>query len=325
MINASSQLTYTGVLLAVFANQICLPIPSVLFLMAAGALAAQGKMRASIVLILSVAACLAADWIWFWLGRRWGSQAIGLLCRFASDPKRCASDAREQFRRYGLAVVCIAKFLPGVDGIMPPLVGAEGVPLAGFLILDAIGSAVWSAGYVGLGYVCSDQLEVAMGWARHFGAAVVITIATTSCVYAGWRGLTLVRMIRRLQVRHISAAMLHRKLKSKSKVAVLDLLDFELEIDDQAQAIPGALRVDPSRLYRSPEIDVPENVEIILYSSSGRDTVCARAALGLHKIGIRNIWVLEGGLKAWREKGLPVAPPEIPETVAERIGVKLPE
>ena len=34
----SLQLTYGGVLLAVFANQICLPIPSVVFLIAAGAL-----------------------------------------------------------------------------------------------------------------------------------------------------------------------------------------------------------------------------------------------------------------------------------------------
>jgi len=325
MINSSSQLTYTGVLLAVFANQICLPIPSVLFLMAAGALAAEGKMRASLILILSVAACLIADWIWFWLGRRWGSQAIGLLCRFASDPKRCATNARAKFGRFGLAVICVAKFLPGVDGIMPPLVGAEGVPLAGFLILDAIGSALWSACYLGLGFLCSDQLEAAMGWAQRFGVAFAITIGAAACAYAGWRGLTLVRMIRRLQVRQISPSMLERKLKSNRKVAVLDLLDFELEIDNNPDAIPGALRVDPSRLHHSREIAVPENVEIILYSSSGRDTVCARAALGLHKIGIRNIWVLEGGLKAWREKGLPVAPPEMPETVAGRIGVKLPE
>jgi hypothetical protein len=35
--------------------------------------------------------------------------------------------------------------------------------------------------------------------------------------------------------------------------------------------------------------------------------------------------VLEGGLKAWWEKGLPVTPPEIPEVVAGRFGVKLPE
>ena len=46
-------------------------------------------------------------------------------------------------------------------------------------------------------------------------------------LYAGWRGLTLLQMVRRLRLRRISPAMLERKLKSKSKMAVLDLLDFE--------------------------------------------------------------------------------------------------
>jgi len=34
----SLELTYTGVLLAVFANQLCLPIPAIVFLMAGGGL-----------------------------------------------------------------------------------------------------------------------------------------------------------------------------------------------------------------------------------------------------------------------------------------------
>ena len=55
------ELTYTGVLLAVFANQICLPVPSIVFLMAAGAISARGGMRASTIVALAVLACLAAD------------------------------------------------------------------------------------------------------------------------------------------------------------------------------------------------------------------------------------------------------------------------
>jgi rhodanese-related sulfurtransferase len=134
------------------------------------------------------------------------------------------------------------------------------------------------------------------------------------------------QMIRRLRVRRISPPMLDRKLKSKSNVAVLDLLDFELETEgDNTEAIPGAFRVDPSRLRNSPNIAMPDDVQVILYSSSGHDAVCARAAVGLNRIGIDNVWVLEGGLRAWREKGFPVSTsPEQPDVVAERLGVKLP-
>jgi membrane protein DedA with SNARE-associated domain/rhodanese-related sulfurtransferase len=323
----SWELTYTGVLLAVFANQICLPVPSIVFLMAAGAISAHGGMRASIIVILAVLGCLTADWIWFWFGRRWGSQAMRLLCRFAADPRQCARNAHEKFRRYGLTVLCVAKFFPGVDGVIPPLLGAEGVSLAGFLALDVVGSFLWSAFYVGLGYLFSNQLDLAIGWAQHFGTALAIAIGVPIALYAGWRGLALMRMIRRLRVRRISPPMLDRKLKSTGKIALLDLLDFELEIESESpEAIPGAFRVDPSRLRNSQHITVPDDVQVILYSSSGRDTVCARAAVGLNRIGIDNVWVLEGGLKAWREKGFPISKsPEPPEVVAGRLGIKLPE
>ena len=179
---------------------------------------------------------------------------------------------------------------------------------------------------MGLGYLFSDQLEVAIHWAQHFGTALGIVIGVPIGLYVAWRGLTLLQMIRQLRLRRISAPMLARKLKSKSKVAVLDLSDFEEETDTQiVEAIPGAFRVDPTLLRKSPHIHIPDDVKVILYSSSGSDTVSARAAVGLKRIGVDNVWVLEGGLQAWREHGLPVAQClEAPEIVAERFGVKLP-
>jgi membrane protein DedA with SNARE-associated domain/rhodanese-related sulfurtransferase len=325
-VTAASHLTYGGVFLAVLAEQLCLPIPSPLFLIAAGALSSQGQMRTSIIVFMGVAGCLAADQIWFWLGRRWGSQTVRLLCRFTADPRSCSQNALQKFRRYGLPVVCVAKFVPGLNLVMPPLLGAEGVSLPGFLAVDTSGAFLWSAFYVGVGYLFCNEVNVAMHWVKHFGTVLSIVIVALVSVYAGRRGLVLVRMIRRLRVRRISPAMLARKLNNDRKVAVLDLLDFELETDDEsAGAIPGAFRVDPSHLRTSPHIAVPDNVDIVLYSSSGGDAVPARAAIALHRIGIDNVWVLQGGLKAWREQGFPVSKsPEVPEVAAARVGVKLP-
>lgn len=322
---APLQLTYPGVLLAVFAEQLCLPIPSVVFLMAAGALSARGEMRTSIIVLMGVSGCLAADGLWFWFGRRWGSRALWLLCRFSADPRRCSQNAHEKFQRFGLGVLCVAKFLPGLNLVMPPLVGAEGASLTAFLPLDMLGGFLWAGFYVGLGYLFSEEVDVAIRWVEHFGIALGIAIGVPLCLYVGWRGLALVRMIRRLRLRRISPRLLARKLKSNSRVAVLDLLDFEESDSGSPEAIPGAFRVDPSLLRKSPNITVPDGVEIVLYSSSGGDTVAARAAVALKRIGIDNVWVLQGGFKAWREQGLPVSEsPEVPEVAAERVGVRLP-
>jgi 3-mercaptopyruvate sulfurtransferase SseA len=41
--------------------------------------------------------------------------------------------------------------------------------------------------------------------------------------------------------------------------------------------------------------------------------------MALKQIGMERVWVLEGGLTAWREQGLPLSRSlEIPEVVAER-------
>ncbi len=322
---APLQLTYPGVLLAVFAEQLCLPIPSAVFLMAAGALSARGEMRTSLVILMGVSACLAADGLWFSFGRRWGSGVLRLLCRFSADPQQSFQDAHEKFQRHGLPVLCVAKFVPGLNLVMPPLAGAEGASLNAFLPLDMVGGLLWTGFYVGLGYLFSKEVGVAIGWVEHFGRVVGIAVGVPLCVYVGWRGLALVRMIRRLQLRRITPRLLARKLKSNAKIAVLDLLDFEASDAASPEAIPGALRVDPSVLRKSPRLTVPDGVEAVLYSSSGGDMVAARAAMALKRIGIDNVWVLEGGLKAWREQGFPVSQtPEVPEVAAERVGVHLP-
>ncbi|MBV8811850.1 MAG: VTT domain-containing protein [Acidobacteriaceae bacterium] len=323
---ASSQLTYGGLLLAVFGNQVCLPIPSVVFLMAAGALSAHGHMRVGISVFLGVVGCLVADGIWFWLGRQWGSKALRLLCRLTIDPKRCSKQAHEKFARHGLRILCVAKFFPGLDGILPPLVGAEGTSVAAFLIFDTFGSFLWCGFYVLLGYLLAEQVELGIRWAERFGTLVAITIGAPIAAYAGWRGLALLRMIRRLRLRRISAPMLARKLKSQKRIAVLDLLNFDEEPGTETfAAVPGAMRIEPSRLKNSPRLTVPDDVEIVLYSSSGGHAVSARAALALKRIGVDKVWVLEGGLNAWRDHGFPVSRDlEEPEVIAERLGVKLP-
>jgi len=320
------ELTYGGLLLAVFAQQAGLPVPSVVFLMAAGALSARGSMNPAMIAFLGLLGCLAGDGIWYWVGRKWGPKAIRLLCRFTRDPRGCSGNAQRKFRRYGLPVLCVAKFLPGVDAVMPPVCGAEGVPVARFFALDAVGSLLWSASYAGLGYIFANQLDIAIRWVQHSGTVLGIAIAIPIVIYAGWRGLTLMGMIWELRRRRISPSMLARKLKSDRKVAVLDLAQFEGDSGSEGvEAIPGACLVDPSSLRNATHVSIPDDVKIILYCPSGSNAVSARAAVGLKRIGVDKVWVLEGGLKAWRDLGLPISQfPEVPEAVAKRVGVKLP-
>jgi rhodanese-related sulfurtransferase len=70
--------------------------------------------------------------------------------------------------------------------------------------------------------------------------------------------------------------------------------------------IPGAVRMDPARLRSRIRVVVPENVRIVLYCSSSGELTSARVAVALQKIGISNVWVLEGRLAAWKKEGFPL-------------------
>jgi 3-mercaptopyruvate sulfurtransferase SseA len=144
-------------------------------------------------------------------------------------------------------------------------------------------------------------------------------------LYVALRALHLWRVIRQLRLRRISPAMLQQKMDERGKTAIFDLLNFEAS-EEGVAGIPGAVRVDPTRLRTSPRVTIPEGVSVILYSSSKNEFVSARVAEALRKRGIFEVWVLEGGLEAWVEEGRPVTTVfQTPQEVAARLGIVLPE
>jgi membrane protein DedA with SNARE-associated domain/rhodanese-related sulfurtransferase len=320
------QLTYWGIGLTVFAQQVCLPVPSMLLLMTAGALAAQGRghLHLPLVLAAAVAGCLLADGFWFWLGRRWGSGVIRAVCSFTADPRQSRERSRRVFATWGLRLLVVAKFIPGLDGVSPPLAGAEGASVGGFLLFDGAGSLLWSGAYVLLGFVFANQLNVVLDGIERFSRVLLIAAAVPLAGYMVWRLLQLVRVIRQLRLRRISPTLLAAKMEDLTKVAVFDLLYYEAE-ERNIPGIPGAVRVDPEKMRITPKTALPEGVEIVLYCSSRNEFVSARVAQALERLGIANVWVLEGGLEAWVLDGRPVTL-DMPtgEQVAARVGIVFP-
>jgi membrane protein DedA with SNARE-associated domain/rhodanese-related sulfurtransferase len=323
--SGATQLTYTSIGLAVFAQQFGLPVPSMLLLMAAGTLARQGQLHLSLVLLSAVVGSLAADAFWFWLGRRWGSRVIRAVCSLTWDPQRSRERSHRIFARWGLRLLLIAKFVPGLDGVSPPLAGTEGASVKGFVVYDAAGSLLWSAVYALLGLVFAHQLDGVIRIIEHFGTMLALVVGVPLLLYVALRGLHLWRVIRQLRLRRISPAMLQQKMDESGKTAIFDLLNYEARAEGVA-GIPGAMRVDPTRMRKSPRVRIPEGVSVILYSSSKNEFASARVAEALRKRGMFEVWVLEGGLEAWVEEGRPVTTVfQTPQEVAARLGIVLPE
>jgi len=259
--NSQPSIGYISLLLVVFGRQLCLPLPADLLLVAAGALVAGGRMSLPLVLCIGVSGCLAGDLVWFRAGRRWGSKVLHILCNFTGDPVRCTQRAHTSFARWGLKLLLIAKFIPGMDAIAPPIAGMEGSPLPSFVAFDAIGSLLWSGFYVGLGFYFSHELTIASRVASHFAIAFALLIGCPLAIMVTWRITKLFHMIRRLRLRTISPHSLREKLRTGGTIALIDLLNFE-ETGPAVEGIPGAVRIAPARLRIRDKVFMPRTSKL---------------------------------------------------------------
>ena len=119
----------------VFAEQAGLPVPSLPLLLAAGVLAGAGKLSFAACLLLSMIASLAGDTLWYLLGRKRGIGILQWLCKISLEPDSCVRRTEGVFEKYGSKSLLVAKFLPGLSTVAPPLAGVFHMRFAVFYYL----------------------------------------------------------------------------------------------------------------------------------------------------------------------------------------------
>src|SRR4029434_7050336 len=112
---------YLVVFGAVFAEQIGLPIPSEPVLLAAGGLAGRGPLNLLIALVLCATASQLCARAGYCLGGLCGPRVLGWLCRLSLEPDTCVRRTQRVFEKYGAGSLVVAKFVPGLSTIAPPL------------------------------------------------------------------------------------------------------------------------------------------------------------------------------------------------------------
>ena len=161
---------------AVFLEQVGIPFPAPLLMLAAGALAAAGKFNLLGGMMMTLVACLLADGIWFFLGRYRGNHVLGFLCRMSLEPDSCIRRTQNVFSKYGAKGIVVAKFVPGFSTVAPPLAGMSGMRLSSFLVADGAGSLLYGICFFGLGFLFSNQIEQINSAISHIGGSALALI-----------------------------------------------------------------------------------------------------------------------------------------------------
>lgn len=292
------------IFLNVLCDQIGLPVPAVPTLVVAGALAAGGRLPGSAVFALAVAACLIGDSAWYLAGRIFGGRVMNLLCRISLTPDTCVNETQTRFERWGAKVLIVAKFVPGLALVAPPLAGATRMGAVRFLVYSLAGSALWVGTALLGGVLLKPQIEQLLPRVAGLGGAAIAVILVLLAAYIAWKWWERYRFYRVLNMARISVAELYTSISAGAAPVVLDVRSRTAQ-GLQLHRIPGALHL-PVQEVGQHLTTLPRDRDIILYCTCPNEASAAKAAKVLMNHGFHRVRPLRGGLEAWIEAGYAV-------------------
>lgn len=302
---------YAILAVVVFLEAIGVPVPAAVALLIAGGAVAHGMLQAQYVLGIAVIAMLAGDTIMFFLGRYTGWWLLGLLCRVSLNPEACILRSADSFYRRGRTLLVIAKFIPGINTMAPPLAGSMNMRTGTFLRLDLAGALLYTGSYLVVGFVFSDALGVVTRGYDSAGRVIgwiVLALVIGYVLFRVWLW-TKARALSAVPFAHPKEAA--RELASGA--AVYDVRSHGY-FDPKATRIQGSRRLDPNALGQT-GVELPSEPVVFVYCTCVRQATSTRVARELQTAlqgkNVR-VTVIHGGFRAWVKAGLPVedVPPE---------------
>jgi membrane protein DedA with SNARE-associated domain len=244
----------------VLAEQAAIPIPSVPLLLISGSLARTKQLDLSGVLVSALTACVIADNAWFQLGRRFRSKALHFLCIVSLEPDSCVRKTENVFTKYGLNLLLISKFIPGLNAVAAPLAGASNARFFRFLFFDTLGALAWTGVYVSIGYLLSNELEVGIAYASQFGSGFLLFVAATFGGWVGWKFILRRRFLQSVKVERIDVRDLKALLSRGLELAIVDVRG---QLSHTDAVIPEALHI-PLEELPARHNEIPRDCDIVL-------------------------------------------------------------
>ncbi|MCW0422102.1 DedA family protein/thiosulfate sulfurtransferase GlpE [Xanthomonas sacchari] len=312
----------------VLALSLGLPVPALPTLILVGATYAllDGAAMWSALLgalSVSIAASLLGDLLWFGAGRRYGNRTLQSLCRLSLSRDTCMKRTERFYARWGVRVLAVAKFVPGLSMVSVPMAGAMRVRPAAFLRYDALGAALWAGVGLLLGLCFADQVQDLLDWLSLLGRRAALLLVSLLALYVGYRAWRRQSLRKAMEMQRIDVDELHALLQGEAPPLLLDIRAPGYRTLEPF-AIPGALEVD-DRQVDALVARLPRDRRIVIYCACPNEVSAAILAKRLRQHAFEDVLPLRGGLDAWRAAGHPlvvldaaaaVAPPPKGDTIA---------
>jgi membrane protein DedA with SNARE-associated domain/rhodanese-related sulfurtransferase len=285
----------------VLAEQLGLPVPAMPLVMLAGARVADDPMYGVIALLVAVLASTLGDVAWYVAGRRHGHRVLKLLCRISLSPDTCVRTSESIFTRYGLATLVIAKFVPGLSTLAPPLAGALGMRATSFMLFNTAGALLWAGAALAIGLVFHAQIGAVLDYLASLGTLAAAMVGTLLALYIAYRWFDRRRAMKALRAARLAPAVLLDMLDSGADVMIIDVRSG-LIADAEPVRIPGALHIALEQIDAQVH-RLPRDRPVVVYCACPNDVSAVRATLKLRAAGIADARPLLGGIDGWKAAG----------------------
>jgi membrane protein DedA with SNARE-associated domain/rhodanese-related sulfurtransferase len=288
----------------VLLDQIGLPVPAIPTLIVAGAIAADGQMPLSALFAWSVIACLVADCGWYLVGQKYGIRVLKTLCKISLEPDSCVSQTQISFERWGINSLVIAKFIPGLAIIAPPMAGAMRIGWLRFVFLSTCGAILWVGSGLVAGMLFKEQIARLLEHLSEIGGVAGAGVVILLAAYIAFKWWERSRFYKLLRMARISVADLYELIQEGASPVIIDVRSITARALEP-RWIPGALHVPLQDVARRLK-ELPRDRDIILYCTCPSEASAARVAKILMNHGFKRVRPLHGGLDAWVAAGYDV-------------------
>ncbi len=300
---------YTMLFAWVLLDQMGLPIPSVPVLLTVGTLSAAHRASAAYSLLLLVVACTIADTVWYWLGRRYGSKVLEVLCKISFESSTCINKTQAYFSNRGPVTLVIAKFVPGLGNVAAPIAGQTRMPCAKFLLWDGAGSVIWGLVYILAGRFFADLIKRSVPLFHLLEQSVFVLLLAMVVALVVYRIMKQRKFLASVAAMRLAPedlkAMLDRAAETGGEPPYIVDLRHPLDYLPDPRVLPGAARIGPAELEAHAD-RIPRDRDIILYCTCPSEETSAKVAMQLHKLGIKRVRPLKGGFDGWKAAGYPL-------------------
>lgn len=178
IVNLMEVLGAPGVGIAILLENLFPPIPSEVVLPLAGFTVAQGSLNFLAVFIWSVVGSVVGAYILYGVGAWLGLARLRAIADWMWLVKASDVDAAMNFfNKYGKPSIFFGRLIPGVRSLISIPAGLDRMNLVAFGLWTTLGSGIWNAILIYLGFILGENWEKATGYADTYSNVIYAILA----------------------------------------------------------------------------------------------------------------------------------------------------